>query len=650
MARKPRVTFEVRADNKTKTGLTGAKNSIKKFVAGGKAAFAAVAAGAAIAVVAIAAIGTALFKVGSSALEVRSKFSAVFGEASNSLNEFANSFSNMAGLTTSQTQGILANAGAIAQGMGFATDASADLAKQVVTLAGDLGSFNNLPTDDVAKRISSALTGETESLKQLGIVVKQTDIQERALLDTGKKRAADLTNQEKATATLALITERAGAAVGDLERTQNSAANTMKRIIGRVKQLFETVSILFTTILSGAGAFSGLAESLNTANEFLVENQQTIVAWGLRVGTVLKGVVAIFKTNLRIVFNVLQIAVKSLVLLGQQAILTVKNSLNNLIAVGNAAIKVINLVLPASKELKAIELIDTAGNEAAMDSLKESIKSDMGDIVEAFTEGREAVQGFKEELQTRDFDVDAQALIDERSVATQSLTGGSGGATGGGAAPEEDTGTTKFREEEFRGIVGLARTFESEAEALRKETELIDKILDEQMEKFGDYGDAAAAGFTAAFDAARSGLPVFAALASAIIDSIAQSSVVKASEQIALGVAALAGSLFGLNPKARAAAAKSAALHFKSAALFSGLAAAASVAGGGGAGGGIGTAGTTSPDSLRDARDASTRDRDKAIIIIEGGLLDMSDPKQAAALAAAIADVSDRDVSVQGAT
>src|SRR5690606_10879787 len=134
-----------------------------------------------------------------------------------------------AGLSERQAREITATTGAIVQGMGLAQDASAGYAEEIARLAGDLSSFNNIPIEETARAIQAAITGERESLKRLGVVILETDVQARAMLDTGKRRAEQLTQEEKAIATLALITERAGVAVGDLERTQDSAANRARR-------------------------------------------------------------------------------------------------------------------------------------------------------------------------------------------------------------------------------------------------------------------------------------------------------------------------------------------------------------------------------------------------------------------------------------
>lgn len=185
-------------------------------------------------------LGKKVFDLGASVAETESKFRTVFGGASASVQEFVNTFAAAAGLTQEEGKAILATTGSIAQGMGFAQEASAAFSQQVVALAGDLGSFNNVPTAEVARSIQAALTGERESLKRLGVVILETDVQQRALTITGKESVDQLTQQDKATATLELITQKAGVAIGDLARTSDSASNVAKRLRARFKEIGET--------------------------------------------------------------------------------------------------------------------------------------------------------------------------------------------------------------------------------------------------------------------------------------------------------------------------------------------------------------------------------------------------------------------------
>lgn len=184
-------------------------------------------------------VGTELFNIGSAVGETESKFSTVFGGAADSVSEFVSEFSKLSGITERQGKDFTSNIGAIIQGMGAAREESADLSQQLVELAGDLSSFNNTSIEDAFEALRSGLTGEAEPLKRFGIILKEDEVALRALADTGKKAKSDITDLERAQARVNIIFEKAGVAVGDLERTQDSAANTARRLQGRIENLRE---------------------------------------------------------------------------------------------------------------------------------------------------------------------------------------------------------------------------------------------------------------------------------------------------------------------------------------------------------------------------------------------------------------------------
>ena len=240
----------------------------------------AVAASAAMAAVAFA--GKQIFDLGAGIEETASKFNTVFGpEGSKQMNEFLDGFANKAGLTTNEAKALVSTTGAIAQGMGFGQVASAKLATEITKVAGDLSSFNNLPTEEVLMAVNSALTGEREQMKRLGIVIKEADVQQLALVQTGKTVAKTLTQQEKATATLALITSKAGVAIGDLDRTQGSAANVARKLFAQFKELRDLLAQalmpVFKEILTAISNQSGKFEEMK---EKIMSNSNVIVAWG----------------------------------------------------------------------------------------------------------------------------------------------------------------------------------------------------------------------------------------------------------------------------------------------------------------------------------------------------------------------------------
>ena len=273
-----------------------ASDKIKKFrrgvrkvgpalgkVGGALKTMASTAVKAAAALAGIAWGAKKIFDLGASIEETGSKFATVFGpEASAEVSAFLDNFAAKAGLTINEAKGLVSTTGAIAQGLGFSQKASGAFAMEITKLAGDLSSFNNLPTEQVLMGINSALTGEREQMKQLGVVILEADVISKAFAQTGKDVAKSLTQQEKATATLALITERAGVAIGDLNRTQGSAANVAKRLTANFKEIRDAIA---TALMP---AFQNILESLEKNEQKFIdfkdkilENSGVISAWAM---------------------------------------------------------------------------------------------------------------------------------------------------------------------------------------------------------------------------------------------------------------------------------------------------------------------------------------------------------------------------------
>ena len=221
------------------------------------------------------------FTLGAAVEETMSKFNRVFGDAAGEMEAFIDDFATIAGLSDTMARDVLATTGAITQGLGFAQDASARFSQAVVQLAGDLASFNNVPVAQTARAIQSALTGERESLKTLGVVIKETEVQQRAFALTGKTVAAELTNQDRAIATMTLITERAGQAVGDLAATSDTAAAKARTLTAQYNNLKEQLSTALMPVLTVA--VQGLLNFVNNMRlmvaGFRVEIQRAVTAW-----------------------------------------------------------------------------------------------------------------------------------------------------------------------------------------------------------------------------------------------------------------------------------------------------------------------------------------------------------------------------------
>ena len=162
--------------------------------------------------------------------ETTAKFETVFRNQMETANRFEKELTRAYAMSTEEARRHLAAMQDLLVPMGMNEAAAARLSGEIVKLSADLGSFNNLPTAQVMADIQSALVGNYETMKKYGVVLNATTVQQKAL-DMGLAATKDqLTAAQKAHAAYTLIVEGSTAAIGDMARTSDSYANTVKRM------------------------------------------------------------------------------------------------------------------------------------------------------------------------------------------------------------------------------------------------------------------------------------------------------------------------------------------------------------------------------------------------------------------------------------
>lgn len=149
----------------------------KALMGAGKLAVVGLAA-AATGVVALAA---ATVPAASNLNETVSKIGVVFGDSADKVLEFGNTSASALGMSTNAALTAVGTYGNLFRSMGMTDTASADMSTNLVKLASDLASFNNMANTDVLEKLRAGLTGETEPLKSLGINLNQATVQAKAL-------------------------------------------------------------------------------------------------------------------------------------------------------------------------------------------------------------------------------------------------------------------------------------------------------------------------------------------------------------------------------------------------------------------------------------------------------------------------------------
>ena len=155
--------------------------------------------------------------------ETKSKVAAVFGEdGQKQIEEWASNASHDFHTTQQAAMEAVSAFGNIMLNMGMAKEEAQKYSEELVLVAAAQADFNNLETTEVLDKITSALAGNYKGLQSLGIVLKEADIAEQALIDTGKKEASELTDLEKKQAALEIIIQKSTFAVQKYEENTGS--------------------------------------------------------------------------------------------------------------------------------------------------------------------------------------------------------------------------------------------------------------------------------------------------------------------------------------------------------------------------------------------------------------------------------------------
>ena len=202
----------------------------------------------------LAAIATASIKMASDFSESLNKVDVAFKTSSKEVRDFGKTTLETFGIAEGTSLDMAALFGDMATSMGLPVDKASKLSTSMVGLAGDLSSFKNIGIKEVTTALNGVFTGETESLKMLGIVMTQTNLKQFALTKGMSSNIETMTQAQKVQLRYAYILDKTKNAQGDFARTSDGSANQMRIFSESVKELsvsFGNVLLpLFTKVIT----------------------------------------------------------------------------------------------------------------------------------------------------------------------------------------------------------------------------------------------------------------------------------------------------------------------------------------------------------------------------------------------------------------
>lgn len=185
----------------------------------------------------LAAAGKGMVDAASDYNENLNKINVVFGDSEQAVLDWASTVKTQFGLSQNQALEMTALFGDMATSMGFSRDEAATMSTSLAGLAGDLASFKNIGVEEAMTALNGIFTGETESMKRLGVIMTETNLSAYALKNGMGEAYGQMEQGEKVALRLQYVTDMLSNAQGDYANTASGTANSLRTFQAAVDDL-----------------------------------------------------------------------------------------------------------------------------------------------------------------------------------------------------------------------------------------------------------------------------------------------------------------------------------------------------------------------------------------------------------------------------
>ncbi len=220
-----------------------------------------------LAATALLAVGVASIKMAMDAEESENLFEVSMGNMADATRQWSEELSKALRLNAFEVRENVGVFNVMFTSMGINANAARNMAQGLTELSLDMASFFNLRPAEAFQKLAAGITGESEPLKRLGILVNETTVKMFAMENGIGDATGALTEQEKVLARYGLILQSTALAQGDMERTLDSSTNVLRSLWSRVKE---------TAIVIGTELMGSVTEVAAATRDWLEGNEEQI--------------------------------------------------------------------------------------------------------------------------------------------------------------------------------------------------------------------------------------------------------------------------------------------------------------------------------------------------------------------------------------
>jgi hypothetical protein len=260
-----------------------AQFALKKAALPATAALAGLAAAAGPAISAASDLGENLSKVG-----------VIFGDSAKEIEDFASTAATKLGQSKNAVLRAAGTFGTFGKAAGLGGEDLATFSNDFTALASDLASFNNTTPEEAINAIGSALRGESEPLRQYGVLLNDAKLKAAALELGIYDGSGALTDQQKILAAQKVIYDETGDAQGDFARTSDGLANSQRQLSAQMEDLQVSIGQALLPVVEA------ILPLVKDFAQWAADNPQTFTYIAGAIGLVAAAIIA---TNIAMALN-----------------------------------------------------------------------------------------------------------------------------------------------------------------------------------------------------------------------------------------------------------------------------------------------------------------------------------------------------------
>ena len=214
-------------------------------------------------------------QLGSDLAEVQNVVDVAFPAMSKQIDDFSQKAATSYGLSETMAKRYIGTFGAMSKAFGFSQQEAYEMSSTLTGLAGDVASFYNISQDEAYTKLKSVFTGETETLKELGVVMTQSALDQYAMANGFGKTTASMTEQEKVALRYKFVLDQLALASGDFTRTSDGWANQVRILKLQMESFMASVGQglinIFSPVLRWINVLLGKLMTLGNAFKAFTE-------------------------------------------------------------------------------------------------------------------------------------------------------------------------------------------------------------------------------------------------------------------------------------------------------------------------------------------------------------------------------------------